>query len=237
MIYLTSSGGSKEFLKSASQDPYKLDFKESHLLSVLSASRAGYKMIPFGSSGASNMLQPLIDVPLPPSFVRTIPVVIPVSWQRQFLVFGEECYAFGHAKAEEHEDYMDDSTLKDGADTSFGSSSPSKSSVSSSAKHACSATKTYPHTLPAYLPLIQDCTAVMNKSLELQLESGDKRFLLLWAHKVALVLSRTFLSPTGIIMKVSNSLVVKVSNLARGAINNLLKKLKETPGPTLSEIG
>lgn len=36
------------------------------------------------------MVQPLFDVPISTDFAYTIPVIIPVSYQRQYLLFGSE---------------------------------------------------------------------------------------------------------------------------------------------------
>ncbi|KAJ3353406.1 hypothetical protein HDU91_005893 [Kappamyces sp. JEL0680] len=84
-------GSDKEFLKSSSSAPYDLDFNPQLLLEVLACQRNfGYHIVPFSSVGASDMVKTLFDVPYNPNdFSYTFPVVVPVSYQRQYMVVGE----------------------------------------------------------------------------------------------------------------------------------------------------
>ncbi|KAJ3269925.1 hypothetical protein HDV01_000812 [Terramyces sp. JEL0728] len=83
-------GGIKEFFKKADAQKYDLDFKEKHLLTVTRLLQTcEYTAIPFGNIGASDMVKVLFNVPVnPQDMQKTVPVVMPVSYQRQYIHFG-----------------------------------------------------------------------------------------------------------------------------------------------------
>ncbi|KAI8895433.1 hypothetical protein BC833DRAFT_518701, partial [Globomyces pollinis-pini] len=79
--------GSKEFYKSSIDSKYGIDFKEKHLFSVIHAMQYhGYSTIPFGMVGASDMVKILFNFPYnPKDFTKTIPIIMPISYQKQYL--------------------------------------------------------------------------------------------------------------------------------------------------------
>ncbi len=57
---------------------------------MLQCASHGYEIACFGSVGASDMIKNLFDVPYNPlDFSQTFPVIVPVSYQRQFVVISE----------------------------------------------------------------------------------------------------------------------------------------------------
>ncbi|KAJ3251855.1 hypothetical protein HK103_002032 [Boothiomyces macroporosus] len=84
-------GGIKEFFKKAHTQKYDLDFKEKHLLAVTRILQTyEYSAVPFGNVGASDMVKVLFNVPVnPQDMQKTVPIIMPVSYQRQYIHFGK----------------------------------------------------------------------------------------------------------------------------------------------------
>jgi hypothetical protein len=84
MVY---PGGWREQLKSSSSEKYKLDFEHVTLMELMDCVVVnGYKVVPMGSIGIDDMVSIVVDIPT--LWDVTLPLIIPTSYQKQYISIG-----------------------------------------------------------------------------------------------------------------------------------------------------
>jgi hypothetical protein len=82
-------GGWREQLKNSQVEKYKLDFEHTKLVELVDGVRKnGNRVLPLANIGIEDMLDVMVDLPTP--YDTTLPVIVPVSYQKQYLTIGNE---------------------------------------------------------------------------------------------------------------------------------------------------
>jgi hypothetical protein len=82
-------GGWREQLKSSQIEKYKLDFEHAKLIELVEGVRKnGNRVLPLANIGIEDMLDVMVDLPTP--YDSTLPVIVPISYQKQYLTVGNE---------------------------------------------------------------------------------------------------------------------------------------------------
>jgi hypothetical protein len=82
-------GGWREQLKKSSVEKYKLDFEHQKLIELVTLVKEnGNRVLPLGAIGIDDMLNIIIDIPMP--FETSFPVTIITSYQKQYITIGTE---------------------------------------------------------------------------------------------------------------------------------------------------